>query len=588
MSVVQTALHAIEVGKARAVIYLLPLLAAVFVVALLYDFRIYRGLNDAQSMDNAQLARQIVQGAGFTTKFLRPYAVVQLHNHTAKNTGSLFPVDRFPAGTPRILPDTYNAPGYPYLLAGWFRLVHTPFKTSTTQYSLYSGDAPIPWLNQIFIVLTAFLVFGLGYFLFDDRVAWIALLAFLVSDIIWQYSITALSTNFLMFLVTALLFILLKIFDVAEAHFDRDEPFWPAWVWTILLSLLLVGICLTRLHLLVLLIPILIFLALIPRTNYFLLPLVTLVVIGLVAPWFMHINAICGNPLGSNLPQLLYDTNGYKGNQVYCLTTIPSYEQIFKELGMKEALGFRWQFEHAWELLGSNPMLILFGACLLHRFKQGRANFLFWFIIGSAVCIAIANNLGVTQPKTIDPWNTLVVLFPGMIVLGTALFIILIDRLDLQLWHLNNLVIIVVLAFSSLPLGLSLLSANRGSYSYPPYFPPGITQISKWVHPDEWITSDMPWATAWYGDRASLWLPDSIKDFTNLHDNYCPTGILLLTPITFDAPISNVISGEYTDWYPLLFAPSLPPGFPLIAHVSFASSGFAYYVYSDTERWNQH
>jgi hypothetical protein len=585
MSVVQSVLHAVEVGKARAVIYMVPLLATVFVIALLYDFRVYHGLNDAQSMDNAQLARQITQRAGFTTKFLRPYAIAQLRNYAAKKGGALFPTDQFPAGTPHILPDTYNAPGYPYLLAGWFRLLHIPFDSAKAQYSVYPGDLPIPWLNQIFVVLTALLVFGLGHFLFDHRVAWVASLAFLGSDMIWQYSITALSTSLLMFLVTALFFVLVKIYCVAEAHFDRNGPFWPAWIWTMALSLFLVIICLTRLHLLVLLMPILVFLALMPRTNYFLLPLVALVTTGLVAPWFWHVYKVCGNPMGSNLPQLLHGNTGYAGNQIYCQSGIPSYEQLFKDMGAKEIIGFRWHFEHAWELLGSSPMIVLFGACLLHQFRRGRVHALFWFIIGSALCIVAVNNLGITQPTAIDSWNTLVVLFPGMLVIGSALFFILLDRLDLQFWHLNNLVIIAVLGLAAMPLTLSLGLSGGKNYNYPPYFPPGITQITKWVHPDEWMTSDMPWATAWYGDRASIWLPDSIKDFENLHDEICPTGVLLLTPVTLDAPVSNLISGEYRDWYPLLFGPNLPPGFPLTARVNFAANGFAYHIFSDTERW---
>jgi hypothetical protein len=590
MSAIQTLLYSIEVGKARALIYLIPLLATLIVIGAVYDFKVYRGLNDAQSMDNAQLARQIAQGSGFTTKFIRPYAATQLHDYVAKKTGDLFPADRFPAGTPRILPDTYNAPGYPYLLAGWFRLIHLPFDQAQAQaelfkHKLYPEDIPIPWLNQIFIILTALFIFALGRTLFDNRVAWIALLAFLASDMIWQYSITALSTSLLMFLITALLFVSVKIFCVAEDHFVSDEPFWPVWVWAIALGFFLVLACLTRLHLLVLLIPLLTFLALIPRTNFLLLPAVAIPVISLVALWFWHTYQICGNPAGSNLPQLLYGTNGYTGNQIFCQTTIPSYEQVLKNIGKKELDGFSWHFEHFWSLLGANPLIFLCAACALHRFKRGRANAFFWLIVGSAFCIVAANNFGTSHPETIDPWNTLVVLFPGMLVIGAAFFFILLDRLDLQLWMLNNLIIIIMLVLTAMPLAVSLSSSSNSYYNYPPYHPLAIGQISQLVHEDEWETSDMPWATAWYGNRASLWLPDSIKDFYHLYDDYCPTGLLLLTPVTLDAPMTNLFSGEYRDWFPMFPGANLPPKFPLTSHTNLSSNGINYFIWSNSERW---
>jgi hypothetical protein len=107
------------------------------------------------------------------------------------------------------------------------------------------------------------------------------------------------------------------------------------------------------------------------------------------------------------------------------------------------------------------------------------------------------------------------------------------------------------------------------------------------AQPDEWVTTDMPWATAWYGDRPSLWLPDSLQAFENFHDNLCPSGVLLLTPVTWQKPVANLMSGEDKDWLPL-FVNTPPADFPLSAHTFTAPHGPDYSLWSDRPRWESH
>jgi len=601
-NIIQAILHDYEAGEGRILIRLVPLALTLLIVTVLYDLNIvnlpvvgpvggiYHGLDDAQSMDNAQLARQIYRGQGYTTMFLRPYALTQLHDYSTSQGGGpdFFPTEIFPPGAPRTLPDTYNAPGYPYLLAAWFHIIHPTFDVlpaAMSQYPLFPADKWIPELNQIFMLLTALLVFGLGLRLFDHRVAWIALIAFLTSDMVWQYTITALSTSFLMFLVTAALFSILEIFCVGEACAeDETMSFDLAWAWALGLVLLLVAASLTRLHLLVLLMPVMVFLIRMPRANFLLIPLTLILVVAMVAPWFWHIYKICGNPLGSNLPLLLYGGMAYEGNQIYCTTTIPQYELLFKDAGLKEILGFRWHFERAWDLLGSNPLILLFGASILYSFKRPRAQAFLWLILGCAVSIIFANNLGVAQPQPISPWNTLVVLFPAMLVIGSAFFFILLDRLNLQAELINSLIVTAMLLITALPLSITVLSPSNKIVSYPPYLPGAIDYLGRLAQPDEWVTTDMPWATAWYSDRASLWLPDSLADFEHLHDNVCPTGLLFFTPVTLDSPVTNLTSGEYKDWFTFIVGAKPPPSFPLQTPLVRRATP-EYIIWSDRQRW---
>ena len=48
---------------------------------------------------------------------------------------------------------------------------------------------------------------------------------------------------------------------------------------------------------------------------------------------------------------------------------------------------------------------------------------------------------------------------------------------------------------------------------------PIINAVSRWMEPGEILCSDMPWATAWYGERLTLLLPATVKR-VDLPDNY--------------------------------------------------------------------
>jgi hypothetical protein len=307
----------------------------------------------------------------------------------------------------------------------------------------------------------------------------------------------------------------------------------------------------------------------------------------MVTPWFMHENAVSGNPLGSNFTLVLYGQGDYPENQIFCSTSIPSYEHLFGDALKKESTGFRWHFEHGWALLGCNPLILLFAASLLHQFKRRRTRLFHWLLFCTAIALVAANNLGSANPDPLGPWNTLVVLFPCMVVMGAAFFFILLDRLNVQMRLLQNLILAMAAGLIVLPLGLTLANPGNAFYAFPPYVPPLIKSLGQCAQPDEWVTSDMPWATAWYADRASLWLPDSINDFQNYYDNVCPTGILLLTPVTWSAPMSHMTSGEYKDWSAFATGLPIPATFPLSVHGVTPPGWGDYSFWSDRPRWQQ-
>jgi hypothetical protein len=60
-------------------------LHGVLALAFRYDLRAYRNFSTPEAMDSAQLARNISEGKGYTTMFIRPFSLylVQQHNEAA-------------------------------------------------------------------------------------------------------------------------------------------------------------------------------------------------------------------------------------------------------------------------------------------------------------------------------------------------------------------------------------------------------------------------------------------------------------------------------------------------------------------------
>src|SRR5262245_15079341 len=100
----QEIIHALEQGPAYR--YLSYVVGVIFfvTVAVCYDLALYRNLSTIEGMDAAQLARNLSQGKGYNTDFVRPFSIYLLSKHNGE-TNTL----------PELHPDLANAPAYPAL-----------------------------------------------------------------------------------------------------------------------------------------------------------------------------------------------------------------------------------------------------------------------------------------------------------------------------------------------------------------------------------------------------------------------------------------------------------------------------------------
>ena len=116
---IQSVIHKLEVGTGPRVMRIIVLVLTVVALAIWYDMRQYRNLATQEAMDSAQVARNLAEGRGYTTFFLRPFSLYLVQKHTLV----LHPeaLTRTNADLPQIEtghPDLANAPVYPVVLAG--------------------------------------------------------------------------------------------------------------------------------------------------------------------------------------------------------------------------------------------------------------------------------------------------------------------------------------------------------------------------------------------------------------------------------------------------------------------------------------
>ena len=93
-------------------------------LAMGYNWRAFHNLNSQEAMDTAQLARNLAEGKGYTTLFIRPFS---LHLVKKRSEAKLGPQpSNSHADYTQIKgmhPDLANPPVYPCLLAGLMKVL---------------------------------------------------------------------------------------------------------------------------------------------------------------------------------------------------------------------------------------------------------------------------------------------------------------------------------------------------------------------------------------------------------------------------------------------------------------------------------
>ena len=159
MPFLQEVIHKLEVGGGSRVFRVTLAVLAVLVLTGGYNWRAFRNMATQEAMDSAQLARNISQGKGYTTLFIRPFSIYLVKKRNQHLRGMPAPDTTADlAQLKEMHPDIANPPVYPVLLAGLMKVLPfdyilpskpVPFWSNDSRFWRFQPDFLIALFNQL-------------------------------------------------------------------------------------------------------------------------------------------------------------------------------------------------------------------------------------------------------------------------------------------------------------------------------------------------------------------------------------------------------------------------------------------------------
>jgi hypothetical protein len=582
---IQKLIHMLEQGALARYLRFILLGLVVVGMVLIYDLRAYRNLASQEAMDSAQLARNIAEGKGYTTLFIRPFSLYLVQSHNEARHAAA------PAGTNAVdfarikdgpHPDLANPPVYPLVLASLMKVLpfhypvdlKKPFWSDASRFWRYQPDFLITVFNQVLLLVVVALTFLLARKLFDASVAWLSALLTLGCELLWRFSASGLSTLLLAVIFLGLTWCVLQIEELARAPQPRPNRL----LGLALAAGVLMGAgALTRYAFGWVLIPVAVFLFLFsgPRRALHVLAALGAFMI-LFAPWVVRNYVVSGTPFGTAGYAIAEGTGLFPQFQL-ARSLHPDFTHAlwFRPYISKLTSNLHDILANDLPKLGGSWASILFLAGLLLGFRGLAARRLRYFLVLCLGLFIVVQALGRTylseKSPELNSENLLVLLAPLVFIYGVSFFFTFLDQMKLAMPQLRYVVIGIFVALSCLPMLLisTLMAPKVMPVVYPPYYPPDIQQTAGWMSENELMMSDVPWAVAWYGNRQCIWLTlNAQEDFFAVNDNLKPVLALYLTPETTDGRFVSdwTRAGEHS-WGNFMIQAmvqnQIPPGFPL-------------------------
>lgn len=545
---IQDFIYNIDVGIGlRIAQAVLALLAMGFVVLWFTAVR-FRGLKEAEAMELAQLGHNVLRHRSMITQCIRPDTM-----RFMERRGRRVLVERYP--------DTRHPPLYPALLALTFAPVRGAFATSGAK----PGElfTPEQWcivpLNHLFVALSAIFVYRIARRLFSTRVARLTTIVFLLSRLIWEDSLSGLGLPVVWFFGLGAWYFLIRCTD---AFGEEASPRRGA-VFLFLAALFAGAAALTRYAAMALWPGMLAHLAFSLRRRVLAPAAFLAIALATLSPWLVRNWRVTGSLFGDAPRTALHNSQLSEGDAIdRTMNSQLTFGAIRQAVTAKAVRRFTEIYRFELGRQGEGLLFPLFFATFLFRFVRRETRRFRWSAAISMLSLLLVSTVFDSALRLFH------IFWPIMAAYALAFFFVLLDRLQWQLRIAQIGATAGVVALSAFPFIAGLLPPAEG-LPYPPYLPAFVKFVSGLLEPRETMCTDMPWATAWYGDRVSIYVPISLEEFYELNDYRVTDGIrirgLYFTTLTRDLPFARVLlTGPYKNWFPILQG-RLPNDFPLTA-----------------------
>jgi hypothetical protein len=539
-------------------------LAGIVVLHFLFHFK---GLGTEAAMDQAQIARSLVSGEGFSTRYIRPLAIQQI-----SDSGRKIPEGKFP--------EVLNAPLFPALEAVALFPFRGRLDMQTTDI-LSFGDRVIAGLGILFLFTGVFVWYLVARRLFDHELAILAAGLLLVTDLMWQFALAGLPQ-----LLLIILFGLATLCSLAALRAEEEDRGAFSVILRLAAAAFLFGLTALTHGVAAFLFPGFLAFCLIAFRERLAATLVSLVVfLAIVLPWLVHNYQTCGNPLGISIYTALA---GAGVSEEAVMRGVNTGLSLGGGMTTKFRTGLTTQAAHLWEYLGLNIVAVAALVAVMHPFRNPASALWRWIVI----LMWAGATLGMTLfgVKDVVSGNQLHVVFlPVFLIYGLAFLMVLWNRLNIPLRALRIAFLSVLFLLAAAPMLLRFLAGAQGRIQWPPYVPPFISVLQKWYEPGEILCSDMPWAVAWYANRKCLLMPETVRQFNQVSDFRLlgkPITGLYLTPISSGQDFITLIKGPYKEWGPVIMRTVNPKDFLLPSFTPLPVDGECI-LYADRVRWSR-
>ncbi|RYD61419.1 MAG: hypothetical protein EOP83_17070 [Verrucomicrobiaceae bacterium] len=528
---------------------------------LLHLLPLFRGLDSPQAMEQAQIARQIARGQGFTTKMIRPLAYYEAEK---ANSGAVNFTD---------FKDTYHAPLNPLIMSAVFKLVGADKEGAWPMgknEQIYPLDRVVALVSTLFFLMAIGVTYLLVGRIFDAKIAGVTAVLMLLCDMMWKFSQSGLPQMLLLLLFSCGLYFAYRAIEASE---EGKMPFAHALAASAFFVLMVLTHWITAW----IFFGFLIYAAFAFRPRGVVaLSAFALLAIAVAMP-LMRANDFSGQPFGTGFYVLYNGLGSGSESSIMRNHDLQSAPLSLDGLLLRILGTTLVQTSELLPFLGGILVAPLFFVALLHPFKRTSiANFrwgiaLMWLF--GALGMAI---FGIDRKTQLHPNQIHILFAPIMAAYGLAFISILWSRLESinSVPFLRNAHYVAVVILSSAPMILSapdkikigMYTADHGYPQWPPYIPSVLNEyIPKLLAPGEGetekatrvVVSDQPWAVAWYADEISLWLPKTKRGFEQLEDRASSLGTpfagILVTPSSTAFDAAPTVRDQYGEFTSLIY-----------------------------------